>query len=61
MMVFNTVLLPPAHAVVDPGEHDRHAAISYPAARYRSALIGIAVHSVQTVVLGALVLVLVLR
>ena len=35
--------------------------ISYLAARYRSALIGIAVHSVQTVVLGALVLVLVLR
>ena len=35
--------------------------ISYPAARCRSALIGIAVHSVQTVVLGGLVLVLVLR
>ncbi len=35
--------------------------ISYPAARYRSALIGICVHSVQTVVLGGLVLVLVLR
>lgn len=35
--------------------------ISYPASRYRSALIGIFVHSVQTVVLGALTLVLVLR
>jgi membrane protease YdiL (CAAX protease family) len=35
--------------------------ISYPASRYRSALIGICVHSVQTVVLGGLVLVLVLR
>ncbi|MBS42068.1 MAG: CPBP family intramembrane metalloprotease [Nocardioides sp.] len=35
--------------------------ISYPASRYRSALIGIGVHSVQTVVLGALTLALVLR
>ena len=35
--------------------------ISYPAARYRSALIGICVHSVQTVVLGGLVLALVVR
>jgi membrane protease YdiL (CAAX protease family) len=35
--------------------------ISYPAARYRSALIGIAVHSVQTVVFTVLLLVLVLR
>ena len=35
--------------------------ISYPASRYRSALIGICVHSVQTVVLGGLVLALVLR
>jgi membrane protease YdiL (CAAX protease family) len=33
----------------------------YPSRRYRSALIGIAVHSVQTVVFGALLLVLVLR
>jgi len=35
--------------------------ISYPASRYRSALIGICVHSVQTVVLGSLTLLLVLR
>lgn len=35
--------------------------ISYPASRYRSALIGICVHSVQTVVLGVLTLHLVLR
>jgi membrane protease YdiL (CAAX protease family) len=35
--------------------------ISYPASRYRSAVIGICVHSVQTVVLGGLTLVLVLR
>ena len=34
--------------------------ISYPASRYRSALIGICVHSVQTVVLGTLTLLLVL-
>lgn len=34
--------------------------VSYPASRYRSALIGICVHSVQTVVLTALVLSLVL-
>lgn len=34
--------------------------VSYPASRYRSALIGICVHSVQTVVLGALTLLLVL-
>lgn len=33
--------------------------ISYPASRYRSALIGVCVHSVQTVVLGALTLLLV--
>ncbi|MGB8381275.1 MAG: CPBP family intramembrane glutamic endopeptidase [Dermatophilaceae bacterium] len=35
--------------------------ISYPASRYRSALIGIYVHSVQTVVFTGLVLALVLR
>jgi membrane protease YdiL (CAAX protease family) len=35
--------------------------VVYPSRRYRSALIGIAVHSVQSVVFGALVLVLVLR
>ena len=35
--------------------------ISYPASRYRSALIGICVHSVQTVVFTALLLTLVLR
>jgi membrane protease YdiL (CAAX protease family) len=35
--------------------------VSYPARRYRSALIGIAVHSAQTVVFGALILALVLR
>jgi uncharacterized protein len=35
--------------------------VSYPARRYRSALIGIAVHSAQTVVFGAILLVLVLR
>jgi hypothetical protein len=35
--------------------------LSYPSRRYRSALIGIAVHSVQTVVFSALLLVLVLR
>ena len=35
--------------------------ISYPATRYRSALIGICVHSVQTVVLSGLILALVLR
>lgn len=35
--------------------------ISYPASRYRSALIGIFVHSVQTVVFTALLLALVLR
>ncbi|HYP44178.1 MAG TPA: type II CAAX endopeptidase family protein [Propionibacteriaceae bacterium] len=35
--------------------------ISLPASRYRSALIGIAVHSVQTVVFTALLLALVLR
>lgn len=34
--------------------------ISYPASRYQSALIGICVHSVQTIVLGALTLLLVL-
>ena len=34
--------------------------LSYPARRYRSALIAIAVHSAQTVVLGALLLALVL-
>ena len=34
--------------------------LAYPARRYRSALIGIAVHSAQTVVFGALLLVLVL-
>jgi membrane protease YdiL (CAAX protease family) len=35
--------------------------LAYPARRYRSALLGIAVHSAQTVVFGALLLVLVLR
>ena len=35
--------------------------ISYPASRYRSALIGICVHSVQTVVFTGLILTLVLR
>ncbi|GAB3051341.1 hypothetical protein GCM10027053_08460 [Intrasporangium mesophilum] len=35
--------------------------ISWPASRYRSALIGICVHSVQTVVFTAMLLVLVLR
>ena len=35
--------------------------IAYPSKRYRSALIGIAVHSAQSVVLGALVLSLVLK
>jgi membrane protease YdiL (CAAX protease family) len=35
--------------------------LSYPSRRYRSALVGIAVHSVQTVVFSALLLVLVLR
>lgn len=35
--------------------------ISLPASRYRSALIGICVHSVQTLVLTALLLALVLR
>jgi len=35
--------------------------ISYPASRYRSALIGICVHSVQTVVFTALLLALVLK
>jgi len=35
--------------------------VSYPARRYRSALLGIAVHSAQTVIFGALLLVLVLR
>ena len=35
--------------------------VVYPSRRYRSALIGIAVHSAQSVVLGALVLALVLR
>ena len=35
--------------------------ISYPATRYRSALIGICVHSVQTVVLSGLILALVPR
>jgi membrane protease YdiL (CAAX protease family) len=35
--------------------------LSYPASRYRSALLAICVHSVQTVVLGALTLLLVLR
>ncbi|MGZ4626859.1 MAG: CPBP family intramembrane glutamic endopeptidase [Kineosporiaceae bacterium] len=35
--------------------------LSYPSRRYSSALIGIAVHSVQTVVFSALLLVLVLR
>jgi len=35
--------------------------VSYPSRRYRSALIGIAVHSAQTVVFGALILALVLR
>ncbi|WP_051707150.1 CPBP family intramembrane glutamic endopeptidase [Nocardioides aequoreus] len=34
--------------------------VSYPASRYRSSLIGICVHSVQTVVLGALTLLVVL-
>ena len=36
-------------------------ALSYPSRRYRSALMGIAVHSVQSVVILALVLALVLR
>lgn len=35
--------------------------LSYPVSRYRSALIGICVHSAQTVVLGVLTLLLVLR
>jgi uncharacterized protein len=35
--------------------------VSYPSRRYRSALIGIAVHSAKTVVFGALILALVLR
>jgi membrane protease YdiL (CAAX protease family) len=35
--------------------------VSYPCSRYRSALIGICVHSVQTVVFTSLLLVLVLR
>jgi len=35
--------------------------LAYPSRRYRSALIGIAVHSAQTIVISALVLVLVLR
>jgi membrane protease YdiL (CAAX protease family) len=35
--------------------------LAYPSKRYRSALIGIVVHSAQTVVLGALVLSLVLK
>ena len=35
--------------------------LAYPARRYRSALLGVAVHSAQTVVFGALLLVLVLR
>lgn len=35
--------------------------VSYPCSRYRSALIGICVHSVQTVVFTAMLLVLVLR
>jgi hypothetical protein len=35
--------------------------VSYPARRYRSAVIGIVVHSAQTVVFAALILVLVLR
>jgi uncharacterized protein len=35
--------------------------LSYPTKRFRSAWIGIAVHSAQSVVLGALVLTLVLR
>jgi hypothetical protein len=35
-------------------------ALSYPTKRYRSALIGIAVHSAQGVVLGVLVLPVVL-
>ena len=35
--------------------------VAYPSRRYRSALIGIIVHSVQTVVLGAVILALVLR
>jgi hypothetical protein len=34
--------------------------LAYPSRRYRSALIGIAVHSAQTVVISALVLALVL-
>lgn len=35
--------------------------LAYPSKRYRSALVGIAVHSAQTVVLGGLLLALVLR
>jgi membrane protease YdiL (CAAX protease family) len=35
--------------------------VVYPSRRYRSALIGIVVHSVQTVVFSALLLALVLR
>jgi uncharacterized protein len=35
--------------------------LAYPSKRYRSALVGIAVHSAQTVVLGALTLSLVLK
>lgn len=35
--------------------------VSYPARRYRSALLGIAVHSVQTVVFSLMILALVLR
>ena len=35
--------------------------VSYPARRYRSALLGIAVHSAQTVVFSLMILALVLR
>ena len=36
-------------------------ALFYPSRRYRSALIGIIVHSSQSIVFGALVLLLVIR
>jgi hypothetical protein len=42
-------------------KNDLAFALFYPSRRYRSALIGIMVHSSQSIVVGALVLLLVIR
>jgi Adenylate and Guanylate cyclase catalytic domain len=51
--------LPPARAVGRPLAADRLAVIAYPSKRFRSAWIGIAVHSIQTVAIAVMFLTLV--